>query len=238
MKRYEAVIFDWDGTVMDSTHSIVSAIQSACVDIELPVPSASEASWVIGLSLESALYRCVPTLTADKLPLFLDRYRFHFLRRDPEIKLFDGIVDLLEQLDRRQVLLGVATGKSRVGLDRVLGNMQLHSRFHATRCADESFGKPNPAMLLEIMSELDLRPEQVLMVGDTSHDVLMATNAGVDSMAVTYGAHDRQTLIDAKPTVMVSSVNEIQAWLLDRVGPLARGPASVASVAATPLGTS
>ncbi|PLC53840.1 HAD family hydrolase [Pollutimonas nitritireducens] len=220
MKRYEAVIFDWDGTVMDSTHSIVNAIQCACADIDLPVPSASEASWVIGLSLESALYRCVPTLTADKLPLFLDRYRFHFLCRDPEIKLFDGIVELLDLLHGRQVLLGVATGKSRVGLDRVLGNMQLHTRFHATRCADESFGKPNPAMLLELMDELDLRPEQLLMVGDTSHDILMASNAGVDSMAVTYGAHDRQTLIDAKPTALVSSVAEMQAWLLDRVGPI------------------
>lgn len=224
MKRYEAVVFDWDGTVMDSTHSIVSAIQGACADVELPVPSASEASWVIGLSLESALYRCVPTLTADKLPLFLDRYRHHFLRRDPEIKLFDGILDLLEMLAGRQVLLGVATGKSRVGLDRVLRNMQMQGRFHVTRCADESFGKPNPAMLLEIMSELDLRPEQVLMVGDTSHDIQMASSAGMDSMAVTYGAHDRQTLIDARPTVMVSNVGEMQAWLLDRVGPLMAAP--------------
>jgi phosphoglycolate phosphatase len=172
---------------------------------------------VIGLSLESALYRCVPTLTADKLPLFLERYRYHFLARDPEIKLFDGIVDLLVTLKSRQVSLGVATGKSRVGLDRVLGAMQLHEHFHCTRCADESFGKPHPGMLLEIMAELDLRPERVLMVGDTSHDILMATAAGVDSMAVTYGAHDKKTLLSAEPTVMVSSVREMQNWLLDRV---------------------
>ncbi len=217
MKRYEAVVFDWDGTVMDSTHSIVEAIQSACADLDLPVPDASEASWVIGLSLESALYRCVPTLTADKLPLFLERYRFHFLRRDPEIKLFDGIVDLLEALRARQVVLGVATGKSRVGLDRVLGAMQLHGHFDTTRCADESFSKPHPAMLLEIMDELSLSPAQVLMVGDTSHDIQMAASAGVDSMAVTYGAHDERTLLEAQPTVMVSSVREMQAWMLERV---------------------
>lgn len=217
MKRYDAVVFDWDGTVMDSTHSIVAAIQGACADLELPIPSATDASWVIGLSLESALYRCVPTLTADQLPFFLERYRYHFLRRDPEIKLFDGIVGLLDTLRGREVTLGVATGKSRVGLDRVLGTMQLHDYFHTTRCADESLSKPHPAMLLEIMAELDLEPRRVLMVGDTSHDVQMATAAGVDSMAVTYGAHDKRTLLQSEPTVMVASVPEMQAWLLDRV---------------------
>jgi phosphoglycolate phosphatase len=111
----------------------------------------------------------------------------------------------------------VATGKSRVGLDRVLGNMKLQAHFHATRCADESMSKPHPAMLLEIMDELGLLPEQVLMVGDTSHDIQMATSAGVDSMAVTYGAHDQRTLLESRPTVMVSSVAEMQAWLLERI---------------------
>ncbi|MDS1140940.1 HAD-IA family hydrolase [Pusillimonas sp. SM2304] len=217
MKRYDAVIFDWDGTVMDSTHSIVAAIQGACADLALPVPPHHEASWVIGLSLESALYRCVPTLTEDRMPDFLDRYRFHFLSRDPHIKLFDGIAGLLAELRARQVALGVATGKSRVGLDRVLGAMQLQDHFHATRCADESFSKPHPAMLLELMEELGLEPEGVLMVGDTSHDIQMATAAGVDSMAVTYGAHDTPTLAAASPTVMVSSVSEMQGWLMARV---------------------
>ncbi len=139
MKHYSAVIFDWDGTVMDSTHSIVSAIQMACADVSLPVPSAQDAAWVIGLSLESALYRCVPTLTAELLPLFLERYRHHFLRRDTKIKLFDGIPELITTLRSRAVTLGVATGKSRVGLNRVLADTQLHEYFDITRCADESF---------------------------------------------------------------------------------------------------
>lgn len=217
MKRYDAVVFDWDGTVMDSTHTIVAAIQNSCADLDLPIPSASEAAWVIGLSLESALYRCVPTLSAEQYPRFLERYRHHFLRRDPEIKLFEGILGLLDTLRARDVRLGVATGKSRVGLDRVLGTTRLNDYFHATRCADESFSKPHPAMLLEIMTQLDLEPARVLMVGDTSHDVQMATAAGVDSMAVTYGAHDPQTLIQSEPTVMVTSVPEMQAWLLERV---------------------
>lgn len=217
MKRYGAVIFDWDGTVMDSTHSIVAAIQASCADLDLPVPSAPAASWVIGLSLESALYHVVPTLTASVMPRFLERYRVHFFARDPEIKLFDGIVPLLDILESRKVLLGVATGKSRVGLDRVLDSMQLGRYFQTTRCADESFSKPHPAMLMEIMQALDLQPEQMLMVGDTTHDVQMASSAGVDSMAVTYGAHDKQTLLESEPTVMVSSVREMQDWLLERV---------------------
>src|SRR5690606_39335134 len=117
---------------MDSTHSIVASIQGACADLSLPVPSNSEASWVIGLSLQSALYHCVPTLTEDRMDAFLDRYRFHFLSRDPHIKLFDGIAGFWDELMARQVNLGVATGKSRVGLDRVLDAMQLRRYFAAT----------------------------------------------------------------------------------------------------------
>src|SRR5690606_20180539 len=187
MKRYSAVIFDWDGTVMDSTHSIVSAIQNACADLSLPVPSRNDASWVIGLSLESALYRCAPTLSADQYPQFLDRYRHHFFSRDADMVLFEGVEHVFSDLKNRQVVLGVATGKSRLGLDRVLQAAQLHSVFDATRCADESMGKPHPAMLFELMDELSLEPEQVLMVGDTTHDIHMAAAAGIDSMAVTYG---------------------------------------------------
>lgn len=217
MKTYAAVVFDWDGTVMDSTHSIVAAIQSACADLELPVPDASEAAWVIGLSLESALYRCVPDLTAKQLPLFLDRYRHHFLALDKQIKLFDGIVDVLQLVRQRNGMLAVATGKSRAGLDRVLTQVRLGDMFHTTRCADETAGKPSPAMLFEIFDELQLDPEQVLMVGDTTHDIDMAANAGVDSMAVTYGAHDIPTLTASQPGVMVSSVAEMQSWLLPRL---------------------
>ncbi len=202
---------------MDSTYSIVTSIQASCADLGLPVPSDQAASWVIGLSLESALYRCVPTLTADQVQPFIDRYRFHYFTRDREIKLFDGVVDLFQELHGRQVKLGVATGKSRAGLDRVLGFTQLVSQFHATRCADETCGKPDPTMLFEIMAELKLEPEQVLMVGDTTHDIQMAVNAGVDSMAVTYGAHDIPTLESAAPTVIVSSVPEMQSWILQRL---------------------
>lgn len=217
MKKYAAVVFDWDGTVMDSTHSIVTAIQSACADLALPVPDKREAAWVIGLSLESALYHCVPDLTAKQLPLFLERYRHHFLTLDSKIKLFDGIVEVLQAVRQRDGLLAVATGKSRAGLNRVLEQVELGEMFHTTRCADETASKPSPTMLFEIFDELQLDPEQVLMVGDTTHDIDMATSAGADSMAVTYGAHDIPTLTASRPGVMVSSVAEMQAWLSPRL---------------------
>lgn len=216
MKRYSAVVFDWDGTVMDSTHSIVAAIQGACADLELPIPDASRASWVIGLSLEAALYHAVPTLDADRMPLFLDRYRWHFRRRGTDMVLFDGVRDLLEDLVRRGVRLAVATGKSRLGLDRALAQTGLGPLFACTRCADEAPGKPDPTMLREILNELALDAGDAVMVGDTAHDVLMASNAEVDSVAVTYGAHDRQTLSLAGPAAMVSSVGELSDWLRER----------------------
>lgn len=217
MKRYKAVIFDWDGTVMDSTACIVGAIQAACVDLGVPVPSVEEASWVIGLSLDSALQRCAPGLPTERIPFFIERYRHHFFLYDRQLALFDGILPLLDDLKSREIRLGVATGKTRLGLDRVLQANQLEDRFDCTRCADESRGKPHPAMLFDIMKRLDLDPQHVLMVGDTTHDVQMATSAGVDSMAVTYGAHSKRTLLLSEPTVMVSSVKEMRDWLSQRL---------------------
>ncbi|MBY6344570.1 HAD family hydrolase [Providencia rettgeri] len=217
MTRYAAVLFDWDGTVMDSTYSIASSIQLASADLELPVPSIQLASWVIGLSLESALYRAVPDLTAEQMPLFLERYRYHFMQRDPHIKLFDGILPFMGELRGRQIALGVATGKSRQGLDRVLQQVNLSTFFDATRCADETRSKPDPEMLHQLLAELMLEPEQVLMVGDTTHDIHMASNAGMDSVAVTYGAHDPQTLAKAEPTVMVDNVAQMRDWVLSRI---------------------
>ena len=217
MTRYAAVLFDWDGTVMDSTYSIASSIQLASADLELPVPSIQQASWVIGLSLESALYRAVPDLTAEQMPLFLERYRHHFMQRDPHIKLFDGILPFMGELRSRQIALGVATGKSRQGLDRVLQQVNLSTFFDATRCADETRSKPDPEMLHQLLAELMLEPEQVLMVGDTVHDIHMAANAGMDSVAVTYGAHDPQTLAKAEPTVMVDNVAQMRDWVLARI---------------------
>lgn len=217
MKKYAAVIFDWDGTVMDSTHSIVNSIQLACDDLELPRPSDSLAAWVIGLSLESALYRCVPQVTAEQMPHFLDRYKHHYFSSDHESKPFVGIADSLQQIRANNTLLAVATGKSRIGLDRAMGHANLNDLFDSTRTADETAGKPDPKMLYEILEEFNLQPEQVLMVGDTTHDIDMAHNAGVDSLAVTYGAHDPDTLKKSKPTQIVSTVPDLHAWIMPRL---------------------
>jgi phosphoglycolate phosphatase len=189
MKPYSVIVFDWDGTLMDSTHSIVAAIQGACRDLELRVPTAAEAAWVIGLSLEPALRRAVPDLTPSMEPLFLERYRFHYLSKDTQLKLFDGVPEMLSDLQAAGATLAVATGKSRVGLNRALTATSLHSVFAATRTADETFGKPHPGMLLELIDELMVEPQQMVMIGDTSHDLTMAANAGVHGIGVAYGAH-------------------------------------------------
>lgn len=215
--KYSLVVFDWDGTLMDSTHSIVAAIQAACRDMNLPVPPAENASWVIGLSLESALRSAVPDLTDRDVPAFLARYRVHYLLRDPELKLFDGSGELLASLAGMGVMLAVATGKSRVGLDRALKSTGLVNAFDGTRCADETFSKPHPAMLFELMETLNVEPARVVMIGDTSHDLQMAANAGVDAVAVTYGAHGVAELQACSPLGMVNSVSELREWLMPRV---------------------
>lgn len=216
MKHYQAVIFDWDGTLLDSTHHIVSALLAACRDLGLREPAREEAGWVIGLSLQAALNRLVPDLPAGRADAFVARYRAHFMREQAEQHLFAGQAQLLRELHRRGIVLGVATGKSRRGLDASIARLGLESLFQATRCADEARGKPDPDMLQQLLWELDLAPDAVLMVGDTTHDVLMAHGAGVDSLAVAYGAHAPALLESARPTALVTTVPAMQGWLRDR----------------------
>ncbi len=214
---YSLVIFDWDGTLMDSTPSIVAAIQGACRDLALPVPTDDAAAWVIGLSLHDALHKAVPSLTAAELPRFLERYKFHYLTRDPLLRLFNGIAPLFEELAALPIQLAVATGKSRVGLERGLDASGLRRFFHGSRTADETFSKPHPAMLQELMRELDVAPEQTLMIGDTSHDLKMARHAGTASLGVTYGAHSVEELEACSPDGLVDTVSGLRGWLLPRL---------------------
>jgi phosphoglycolate phosphatase len=213
---YRLVIFDWDGTLMNSTPDIARAIQAACRDLELPVPDAAAANWVIGLSLERALYSVVPDLTEAQRPLFIDRYRYHFLRRDPHIELFDGVRSMLNDLRDRSLTLAVATGKSRVGLDRTLAATGLKDYFAITRCADETFGKPHPAMVQEIMRHVGIEPHEVIMVGDTTHDLDMAANAQVHGLGVTYGAHPIEHLRKSPHQEILHDVASVKRWLLER----------------------
>ncbi len=214
---YSLVVFDWDGTLMDSTPSIVTAIQAACRDLGLPVPPDEAAAWVIGLSLQDALMSAVPTLTQDLVPKFIERYRVHYLSRDLHLKLFEGVPEMLTQLRQGGARLAVATGKSRLGLERALETTGLRGFFESTRCADETFSKPNPAMLLEIMQELDTEPVSAVMVGDTSHDLNMARNAGIHGVGVTYGAHPVRELAACEPVGLVDSIGDLKAWLQLRV---------------------
>jgi phosphoglycolate phosphatase len=212
-RRYNLIVFDWDGTLMDSAATIVAAIQSASRDLALPVPGDQQARHVIGLGLADALAYLFPDLNASGYEEVADRYRYHYLAQDEEIPLFDGTRELLEELCRGGFLLAVATGKSRRGLDRALDGTGLKPLFHATRCADEAFSKPHPAMLLEIMGELGMTAEDTLMVGDTTHDLAMARNAGVAALAVAYGAHAREDLVAESPIGCVDTVPALRAWI-------------------------
>ena len=210
--RYDLVVFDWDGTLFDSTALIARCLQAACADLGVEVPSDADARHVIGLGLHDALRHAVPALTPERTPEFVERYRQHFRASEHSVGLFAGMRELLAELSQARVL-GIATGKSRRGLDRSLESTGLRAYFQASRCADETHPKPHPAMLLELMKELDCGSENMLMIGDTSHDLEMARSAGVDALAVTYGAHPEQNLRSCGPRGCVGSVAELSEWL-------------------------
>ena len=211
--RYPLIVFDWDGTLMDSAGGIVACIQAASRDMGLAVPTKERASHVIGLGLRDSLRHAVPDLPDSGYMEFAERYRSHFLAREEAMELFPGVEQLLKGLCTAGYLLAVATGKSRKGLDRALAGSGLDACFVATRCADETSPKPHPAMLKELMTQLSRSPHELLMIGDTSHDLDMAASAAVDAVAVTYGAHPEELLRARTPKGVVGSVPELGAWL-------------------------
>jgi phosphoglycolate phosphatase len=213
MKRYELIVFDWDGTLMDSAAMIVDSVQSAARDLGLEPPPEERARHIIGLGLGDALRHALPDLPEDHYPELVERYRHHYLSRDHQLTLFAGAAALVRELAENGFRLGVATGKSRKGLDRALAHSGLGTFFHGTRCADECHSKPHPQMIEELMDELAVAPEQTLMIGDTTHDLLMARNAGVDAVAVSYGAHPRTGLAEVNYRYCADSVADLQAWL-------------------------
>ncbi|MFN3593194.1 MAG: HAD family hydrolase [Thiobacillaceae bacterium] len=213
-RRYELIIFDWDGTLMDSAGTIVACIQAACRDLGLPVPSREAASHIIGLGLQDALRHLLPELPAQDYPRLVEAYRNHYLSQDAEIPLFAGADALVASLHARGHLLAVATGKARRGLERAFQHTGLGAYFHASRTADETFSKPHPAMIEELLDELAVPAERALMVGDTSHDLLMARNAGVDALAAGYGAHPAESLAQFQPLAVCSDFPELAQWLL------------------------
>jgi len=212
-RTFELLVFDWDGTVVDSAAHIVGSIQAACRDIGLPEPEERRARYIIGLGLQDALSYLLPELAQSDYPRLVERYRHHFLAGDQSVVPFQGIPEGLAELQGRGFLLAVATGKSRRGLDRAFADTGLGRHFHLSRCADEGFSKPHPDMLLTLMESLNVPRERTLMIGDTTHDLEMARNAGVSALAVGYGAHEKDALYALEPLACVESSLELIEWL-------------------------
>ncbi len=214
-KQFDLLVFDWDGTLMDSAATIVAAIQAASRDIGADEPSEAAARHIIGLGLNEAIAALFPDMAAADYSRLADRYRVHFMAQDAEIPLFAGAEEAIREFHAAGFMLAVATGKGRRGLDRVLDHTGLRPYFHATRCADESFSKPHPQMLLELMERLGATPDKTLMIGDTSHDLQMAVNAGVPSLGAAYGAHPREGLVGFAPLACAGTFGELHQWLRD-----------------------
>jgi len=212
-RRFDLIVFDWDGTIVDSTSMIALCIQKAAADLGLTVPTREQACHVIGLGLHDALARAVPDLQAGRIEEFSARYRHHWFACEPEIVLFEGIRELLVELGDRGVPLAVATGKSRRGLARAFDQTGLGTYFESSRCADETHPKPHPAMLLELAEELSVASERIVMIGDTTHDLQMAAAAGSYGIGVTYGAHPREQLAACAPLALAGDVGELRRWL-------------------------
>jgi len=212
-RRFDLIVFDWDGTLYDSTALITRCIQAACADVGVPVPSQRDASYVIGMGLIEALQHAAPALPRERYAELGARYRHHYVARQHEIAFFDGTLPMLQALRERGHLLGVATGKTRLGLNQALNDYALVGLFDATRTADETASKPDPRMLHELMRELGVAPARTLMIGDTTHDLLLAANAGTESIGVSYGAHDHAAFKDFVTQHVAHSVAELSEWL-------------------------
>jgi phosphoglycolate phosphatase len=212
--RFKLLVFDWDGTIMDSAANIIECVREAAKDLDLEIPSDDAIRNIIGLGLREAVIEMFPGIDDDQIWKVVERYRVHFLdhKRKPS-QLFVGAEDVLREVAERDYLMAVATGKGRAGLDRVFKHTGLGDLFHTSRCADESFSKPNPDMLLQIMDEMGATGEETLMIGDTDYDMQMALNAGAHRLAVSYGSHTQERLMKSEPLGLLDDIRELPAWL-------------------------
>ena len=213
-RQYDLIAFDWDGTLFDSTALIARSIQAAVRDVGGTVPSDQDASYVIGMGLMQALAHAAPDVPQERYPQLGERYQHHYAARQHDIALFDGVLPLLADLKARHHWLTVATGKSRRGLNEVLKTVALQGVFDGSRTADETAGKPSPLMLHQLMREFGVDPERTLMIGDTTHDLQMAQNAGCASVGVSYGAHEPDAFHALNPRFVAHSVRELHDWLV------------------------
>jgi phosphoglycolate phosphatase len=212
-RRFDLIAFDLDGTLFDSTALITRCIQLAVKDVGGTVPSDKDAAYVIGMGLMQALAHAAPDVPPEKYPQLGARYKHHYSVHQNDITLFAGVLEMLDRLKTRQHLLTVATGKSRSGLNEALRDVNLQGIFDGSRTADETAGKPHPLMLQELMMEFGVAADRVLMIGDTTHDLQMAVNAGCASVAVSYGAHEPDSFAALGPLTIAHSVAELDTWL-------------------------
>ncbi|MCX4192988.1 HAD-IA family hydrolase [Methylophaga sp. OBS1] len=213
MNRYQLIIFDWDGTLMDSTGHIVNCMRRAITKLELAPLADEEISHIIGLGLHEAVQTLYPAGNDVLWRSLADCYRQTWLSSPEETPLFENARELLTRLAEQDLFLGVATGKSRRGLDKVLKATGLGDHFIATRCADECHSKPHPQMLMELMAYTGVTPEQAIMIGDTEFDLMMASNAGAHGLGITHGAHDEAKLLACSPRAIVHDLYQVETWL-------------------------
>lgn len=214
---FKMVVFDWDGTLLDSTGAIAEAIRSACLEADLPDPGEEIASYVIGLGLADALRHAAPNAAEHQVAKLVQSYRNHYLANDHELRLFDGVIPLLQSLNQLGVVCTVATGKSRDGLNRAMSQSSTSQYFSGSRCADECHSKPHPQMLLELLDEFMFSPNEVVMIGDTTHDLNMAKAAGTHAVALHSGAHPERLLNEVPHLASFKSINEAAPWLLSTI---------------------
>jgi phosphoglycolate phosphatase len=219
MSQYELIVFDWDGTLMDSTGHIVTCMQQAITQLDLAPLNNSAISHIIGLGLNEAAYVLYPDASAATINLLADTYRDIWLSNPLDTPLFANANNLIQSLNDQNYFLGVATGKSRRGLDKVLVSSKLGPLFHATRCAGECHSKPHPQMLEELITYFGVDANKTLMIGDTEYDLQMAHNAGADSLGITHGAHGIETLQACSPKGVVADLHQAQQWLINLSSP-------------------
>ncbi|MCP4409015.1 MAG: HAD-IA family hydrolase [Gammaproteobacteria bacterium] len=211
---FKLLVFDWDGTLMDSAQRILNCMKSAASDMEAAPRTDDQFLNIIGLGLNEAIQALYPEEKESFVKGFARAYRRHFLELDPTLSNpFAGTREVLDRLGASGYLLAVATGKARIGLEKVLRSTEMGGLFHASRCADETSSKPDPQMLREIIAHLGVTAEQTLMIGDTEYDMQMSCNAGTHSLAVSYGVHDLSRLLRHRPLGHIDAINELPTWL-------------------------
>lgn len=214
-KQFDLIVWDWDGTLADSTGMIARAIVKAVEQVGLPPLTMDQARHVIGLGLRDAIRTLFPEITNEKAQDLTKQYTINYYAAEEDVMLFDGAVALISELNRKGYKQAVATGKGRKGLDIALQRSGIGKYFHATKTADECFSKPHPQMLDELMDFLVVTPERTLMIGDTTYDMQMAKNAGTQCLAVTFGAHSADKLLSLNPKGIFNTFNELSAWLIN-----------------------